>query len=109
MIDTTRPPFDAHVILGCTEAEAAALLVGKLVTPGEVEAAAMVHYDWRGHARDPYSYWVTANQAARILHVSPVVIKRMLEEDRIPHVFHVSGVRLMRRHEIEELARARHH
>jgi hypothetical protein len=110
MIDTsTRPAFDAHHILGCSEDEAAVLLVGKHVTPGEVEAVAMTHYDWRRHVRDPMSYWVTATQAAWILRVSPIALKRMLDQDRVPHVFHTSGVRLMRRHEVEELARARRH
>ena len=104
---TTRPGFDAHHVLGCTEDEARTLLAGKHVTPGEVEAVAMLHYDWRRHAGDPESYWVTATQAARILRVSPIALKRMLDQDRIPHVFHASGVRLMRRHDVEELSRSR--
>jgi hypothetical protein len=112
MIDTsfrpsTPPTFDPVHVLGCSEVEAARLLAGKVVTPGEVEAAAMVHYDWRRHSRDPRSYWVTVTQAAHILHVSPTVVKRMLEDDRLPHVFHMSGVRLMRRHEIEDVASSR--
>jgi hypothetical protein len=62
----------------------------------------MACYDWRGHLRDPQSYWVTVSQAARILHSSPSRVRRMLDEDRLPYVTHASGVRLMRRQQIEE-------
>ena len=103
----TTPTFDPARILGCTEAEAVALLAGKPVTPGEVEALATLHYDWRRHLRDPRSYWITVTEAARILHTSHTVVKRMLDDGRVPYISHVSGVRLMRRHEVEELAVAR--
>jgi predicted alpha/beta hydrolase len=104
---TTATDFQPAQVLGCTEDEAALLLAGKRVTPGEVEAIAMTVYDWRRHLRDPRSYWLTATQAAAVLHVSTPVVRRMLDEDRLPHVTHVSGVRLMRRHDIEDLALAR--
>jgi len=97
--------FDPTAILGCSPQEAARLLEGRLVTPGEVEALAVFYYDWRKHARDPHSYWVTVGQAARILRVSPVVVRQMVESGRLPHVRHESGVPLMRRHEMEERAR----
>ena len=96
----------AH-ILGCSEEEAVRLLQGKRITPGEVESVAVTHYDWWRHLHDSRSYWVTLTQAARILRLSPLVVKRMLDEQRLPHVMHVSGVPLMRRHEIEQLANAR--
>ncbi len=94
--------FDPVQVLGCTEAEAARLLRGRRVTPGEVETLALSHYQWWLHLRDPRSYWVTASQAARILHVSPGMIRRMLEDGALPYVVHASGIRLMRRHEIVE-------
>jgi len=103
----STPVFDPAKVLGCTEDEARSLLNGKRVTPGEVESVAVEHYDWRRHMRDPRSYWVTATQAAYLLHTSPTVVKRMLDEHRLRYVVHTSGVRLMRRHEIEELAAAR--
>ena len=103
----STPVFDPAKVLGCTEEEARSLLNGKRVTPGEVESVAVEHYDWRRHMRDPRSYWVTATQAAYLLHTSPTVVKRMLDEHRLRYVVHTSGVRLMRRHEIEELAAAR--
>jgi hypothetical protein len=103
----STPVFDPAKVLGCTEEEARSLLNGKRVTPGEVESVAAEHYDWRRHMRDPRSYWVTATQAAYVLHTSPTVVKRMLDEHRLRYVVHTSGVRLMRRHEIEELAAAR--
>jgi hypothetical protein len=49
------PTFDPAVVLGCSPDEAAALLAGKRVTPGEVESVAASAYDWRRHLRDPRS------------------------------------------------------
>jgi hypothetical protein len=96
--------FDPTLVLGCTRLEAAALLHGRRVTPGEVEAVALTSYQWWRHLRDPGSYWVTTAQAARLLRLSPGMVRRMLDADRLPHVVHASGVRLMRRHEVEQLA-----
>jgi len=98
------PTFDPATVLGCSEEEAAELLAGKRVTPGEVESVAASSYDWRRHVRDPRSYWVTAAQAARILRRSPGEVRRLLDNGRLPYIVHVSGVRLMRRHQLEELA-----
>jgi Helix-turn-helix domain len=97
-------PFHPALVLGCSEDEAAVLLGGRRVTPGEVESVALTTYQWWRHLRDPSSYWVTTSQAARLLHLSPGVVRRMLDQDRLPHVVHSSGVRLMRRHEVEHLA-----
>lgn len=98
---TTLPlTFDPTAVLGCTEAEVVRLLRGRRVTPGEVESLALTHYDWWRHLHDPHSYWVTVSRAARILHLSPSLVEQMLDEDRLPYVAHVTGVRLMRRHEI---------
>ena len=98
----TQTVFDPTEVLGCSRAEATALLRGRRVTPGEVESLAMSVYDWRRHLRDPRSYWVTVSEAARLLHASPSRVRRLLDEDRLPYVMHASGVRLMRRHQIEE-------
>src|SRR3954470_22818793 len=96
--------FNPALVLGCTEDEAGELLHGRRVTPGEVETVALTHYRWWRHLRDPRSYWVTTSQASRILHLSPGVVRRMLDAGRIPHVVHSSGVRLMRRHELLAMA-----
>ncbi len=92
--------FDPVRVLGCSEEEAAELLRGRRITPGEVETVALSSYQWWRHLRDPRSYWVTTSQAARLLHLAPSVVRRMLDQDRLPYVVHSSGVRLMRRHEI---------
>lgn len=97
-------PFDPALVLGCSEDEAVVLLGGRRVTPGEVESVALTSYQWWRHLRDPCSYWLTTSQAARLLHLSPGVVRRMLDQGRLPHVVHASGVRLMRRHEVEHLA-----
>lgn len=98
--------FDPVSVLGCSAAEARSLLAGKKITPGEVESVALSHYHWRAHLADPQSYWVTTSQAARILHLSPQQVKHRLDAGRLPHQNHASGVRLMRRRQIEELAAA---
>ena len=66
----TPPDFDPVAVLGCSPAEAADLLRGRRVTPGEVETVALEHYDWWRHLHDPASYWVTVSRAARLLHLS---------------------------------------
>jgi hypothetical protein len=96
--------FDPALVLGCSEDEAMALLGGRRVTPGEVESVALTTYEWWRHLRDRHSYWVTSSQAARLLHLSPSVVRSMLDQGRLPHVVHSSGVRLMRRHEVQQLA-----
>lgn len=96
--------FDPVQVLGCSADRAHELLHGRRVTPGEVESLAASYYEWWRHLRDPHSYWVTTGQAARMLHRSPSMVRRMIDEDRLPHVVHTSGVRLMRRQDIEERA-----
>jgi hypothetical protein len=96
-------PSRPAVVLGCTEDEAARLLDGRRVTPGEVDALAALHYDWRRHLRDQDSYWVTVPVAARLLRVSPAAVEHLLRAGRLDHILHVSGVRLIRRHELDAL------
>jgi len=72
--------------------------------PGEVESVALEYYPWRAHLRDPESYWITVSQAADILGVSDAELRRMLNQRRLPFYTHKSGVRLMRRRQIEEIA-----
>lgn len=104
VLAATRDPFDPTRILGCSREEAQALFHGRPVTPGEAEALAEKTYAWRRHLHDPTSYWITTSQAARVLHASPQHVKRLLDQGRLPHVVHGSGVRLMRRSQIEALA-----
>ena len=96
--------FDPVSILGCSLERARRLMRGHVVTPGEVESVALEHYPWRAHLRDPDSYWVTVGQAADILGVSDAELRRMLTHRRLPYFTHASGVRLMRRAQIEEIA-----
>jgi hypothetical protein len=96
--------FDPVSMLGCSPDEARSLLKGHPVTPGEVEAVARSHYNWRKHLHDDRSYWVVTSQAARILGVSPAQVSSLLLRRRLPFVTHRSGVRLMRRADVEALA-----
>jgi hypothetical protein len=100
MSDTGMAPFDPVRVLGCTPEEAAELLHGRTLTLDEVEGLALDNYQWWRHLRDPRSYWVTASQAARLLHTSPGVVRRLLDQERVPYLVHHSGVRLMRRQEL---------
>jgi hypothetical protein len=104
MSDTGMAQFDAVRVLGCTPKEAAELMRGRDMSLAEVEALAQSSYQWWRHLRDPRSYWVTASQASRLMHVSPGVVRRLLDQGRLPYVVHTSGVRLMRRHEIVRIA-----
>ena len=102
-----RTVFDPAKILGCSLEEAQCLLRGRPVTPGEVEGVALQHYNWRAHLHDPGSYWVTLSQAAELLHCSTRELSRLLGQRRLPFQVHRSGVRLMRRQDVEAFA-ARH-
>lgn len=98
---------DPARILGCSREQALQLFRGRPVTPGEAEAIAEQAYPWRRHLHDPTSYWVTTSQAAEILGLAPAQVRRLLDRNRLPHVVHASGARLMRREQIEALARRR--
>jgi Helix-turn-helix domain len=102
-----RTVFDPARVLGCSLEQARRLMRGRVVTPGEVESVSLGSYRWRAHLRDPDSYWVTVSQAADILDVSVAELRRMLSERRLPFFTHKSGVRLMRRQQIQEIARHR--
>lgn len=99
--------FDPAKVLGCSLEQAQQLMRGHVVTPGEVEAVALQSYRWRAHLRDPESYWVTVGPAADILGVSRAQLRQMLADGCVPFYTHSSGVRLMRRQQIQELARHR--
>jgi hypothetical protein len=106
---TAREPFDPVHVLGCGREEARALFHGRAVTPGEAEAIAEKTYPWRRHLHDPASYWITTSQAARVLHMTPRQVRRLLDQGRLPHVVQDSGVRLMRRRQIEAIAKLGSH
>ncbi|HET7735166.1 MAG TPA: hypothetical protein VFK52_04290 [Nocardioidaceae bacterium] len=95
--------FDPVSILGCTPEEARTLLRGRVITPGEVEAVARSVYNWRKHLRDDSSYWVVTSQAARILRIPPGEVAALLRRGLVPFVTDRTGVRLMRRRDVEEL------
>ncbi len=105
--DVERTVFDPARVLGCSPEQARRLMRGHVVTPGEVESVALASYPWRAHLHDSDSYWVTVGQAADILGVSSAELRRLLAQRRLPYFTHRSGVRLMRRQQIEEIAHHR--
>lgn len=72
-----------------------------------VERAALEHYQPSAHRADRFSYWLTSGTAAELMGVSPARVKRMVAADRLPFVTHRSGLRLLRRHQVEVIANAR--
>lgn len=96
--------FDPAHILGCSREQALQLFHGRPVTPGEAEAIAAKAYAWRRHLHDADSYWITTGATARILQLTPSQVKRLLDRGQLPHVRHISRVRLMRRAQIEDIA-----
>ena len=72
-----------------------------------LDDAAMEHYQPPAHREDPYSYWLTSAQAAKVLGISVARLKQLATADRVPYVVHRSGQRLMRRHQLEVIANAR--
>jgi hypothetical protein len=99
--------FDPTHVLGCSREQALRLFGGRPVTPGEAEAIAARAYPWRRHLHDADSYWVTTAETARILQLTPPQVRRLLDRGQLPHVRHVSRVRLMRRAQIEDIAAMR--
>jgi hypothetical protein len=99
--------FDPTHILGCSREQALQLFRGRPVPPGEAEAIAAKAYAWRRHLHDADSYWITTGETARILHLAPPQVKRLLDRGQLPHVRHISRVRLMRRAQIEAIAARR--
>jgi hypothetical protein len=99
--------FDPAWMLGCSLEEARRLMRGRVITPGEVEGVALEHYAWREHLEDPHSYWMTVPQAAAVLGLAEDELLEELDSRRIAFVTHRSGVRLMRRPQIERVARRR--
>lgn len=89
-------PWQAELILGPGPYELEA-----------VETAALEHYQPSAHRSDRFSYWLTSGAAAELMGVSPARVKRMVTADRLPYVTHRSGLRLLRRHQVEVIANAR--
>jgi hypothetical protein len=81
---TARAPFDPLHVLGCGPEQVRALFHGRAVIPGEAEAIAEKAYPWRRHLHDPASYWITTSEAARVLHMSPQQVRRLLDQGRLP-------------------------
>jgi len=72
-----------------------------------VESSALDHYQPSAHRADRFSYWLTSSTAAELMGVSPARVKRMVSADRLPYMTHHSGLRLLRRHQVEVIANAR--
>lgn len=106
-VDPAGPPFDPAHMLGCSSERALQLFHGRPVTPGEAEALAEKAYPWRRLQHDPGSYWITTGETARILRLDPAQVQRLLDRGQLPHIRHISRVRLMRRAQILALAQRR--
>lgn len=120
-VSTYSPHSDHRATVADSERsiEAAAHILGMLAWQAEkilgagpyeleaVERAALEHYQPSAHRVDRFSYWLTSGAAAELMGVSPARVKRMVTADRLPYVMHRSGLRLLRRHQVEVIANAR--
>jgi hypothetical protein len=117
-VDTSTPHLGAVVgsrqtideaahVLGMLAWQAERILGSGPYDLEEVEQAAMAHYQPSAHRSDRFSYWLTCGTAAELMGVSPAQVKRMVAADRLPYVTHRSGLRLLRRHQVEVIANAR--
>lgn len=116
---STTAPHPAVVPGAVRSIEDAAHILGMLAWQAErilgfgpydleaVEKAALEHYQPSAHRADRFSYWLTSGTAAELMGVSPARVKRMVTADRLPYVTHRSGLRLLRRHQVEVIANAR--
>lgn len=89
-------PWQAELVLGEVEYDL-----------DVVEGVAQTRYRPGAHRRDRFSYWVGTAQAAEILGLSTARVKQLCTAEKIPFVFHRSGARLMRRHQVEVMANVR--
>jgi excisionase family DNA binding protein len=103
----TLDAFQAAPVLGCSPDDARHILCDRRLPLPEVEHLALRTYPWRRFMNDARSYWVTVRQAARILGVSRQRVQQLLEADRLPYEVASGGTRLMRRRQLETVARAR--
>jgi hypothetical protein len=120
-VSTSSPHSDHRATVDASERsiEAAAHILGMLAWQAErilgagpyeleaVERAALEHYQPSAHRADRFSYWLTSGAAAELMGVSPARVKRMVTADRLPYVTHRSGLRLLRRHQVEVITNAR--
>jgi hypothetical protein len=96
----------AH-ILGMLPWQAELELGEMQYTLAAVEGVAQVRYRPGAHKCDRFSYWVCTAQAAGILGLSTARVKQLCSTEKISYLAHHSGTRLMRRHEVEVMAKQR--
>ena len=99
-METFNTSQAAHV-LGCPPKQARRILEDQPATPVHVEQLALDRYHWKAHVDDPRSHGSLSSRLARILHLSRQRVKQLLEADRLPYEVGRSGVRLMRRRQLE--------
>jgi hypothetical protein len=98
---------EAAHILGVLPWQAERILGAGPYTLEGVDLAAMEHYQPLAHREDGYSYWLTSGQAAKVMGISVARLHQLAAADLVPYLVHRSGVRLMRRHQVEVIANAR--
>lgn len=116
---SSTPPHPPPVAGSVRTIDGAAHILGmlpwqaeRILGPGPyeleaVEQSALEHYQPSAHRSDRFSYWLTSGAAAELMGVSSARVKRMVTADRLPYVTHHSGLRLLRRHQVEVIANAR--
>jgi excisionase family DNA binding protein len=107
---------EAAWILGCSRSTVQRMMQdGRLpagdpyihgrLSKNDVEKVSSMVYPWRRHLHDPWSYWVTGQDAADLLGIGQKRLERLALANRVPYVRHRDGTRLYRRNQLKNLAR----
>jgi excisionase family DNA binding protein len=103
-------------ILGCSRSTVQRMINDGRLPAGEpysrgrlsradVERVSSMVYPWRRHLHDPWSYWVTGQDAADLLGIGAPRLEQLAGADRIPSVMHRDGTRMYRRTQLQRLTR----
>ena len=75
------------------------------LSKADVEKVSSMVYPWRRYLRDPWSYWVTGQDAADLLGIDVSRLDQLTSAGRVPCVNHRDGTRLYRRSQLTVMAR----
>jgi hypothetical protein len=70
-----------------------------------VEKVSCMVYPWQSHLQDPWSYWVTGQDAADLLRIGVNRLEQLAVAERVPSVPHRDGTRLYRRTQLQMMSR----
>ena len=81
-----------------------AYIHGRL-SKADVEKVSSMVYPWQRHVHDPWSYWVTGQDAADLLGIGVNRLEKLAAANRLPWVRHRDGTLLYRRSQLQKMSR----